>query len=179
MSEDPNRKYTFDELARELADGSVTRLRALKILAGTTLGALIPSQALAYGKHRGGDDDGEHHGGRPGKKVTICHRPPGNPENAKTLHLGPKAAAAHLRRHNDSLGPCRKRTTSTTEAPATTTTSTTEAPTTTTTTTEAPTTTTTTTTPICIPSGGACTPGGTPCCTGMCRTSGSRANTCP
>src|SRR6188508_2389339 len=40
-----------------------------------------------------------------GKKVTICHRPPGNPGNAHTISVGEPATAAHLR-HGDDLGPC-------------------------------------------------------------------------
>jgi hypothetical protein len=39
------------------------------------------------------------------KKVTLCHRPPGNPKNAHTISVGEPATAAHLR-HGDQLGPC-------------------------------------------------------------------------
>jgi hypothetical protein len=39
------------------------------------------------------------------KKVTLCHRPPGNPKNAHTISVGEPASAAHLR-HGDQLGPC-------------------------------------------------------------------------
>ena len=35
----------FDELARALAEGSISRRRALKLFAGTALAALIPSRA--------------------------------------------------------------------------------------------------------------------------------------
>jgi Ion channel inhibitory toxin len=38
---------SFDELARALAEGSISRRRALKLFAGSALAALIPSQALA------------------------------------------------------------------------------------------------------------------------------------
>ena len=38
-------------------------------------------------------------------KVTICHRPPGNPGNAKTITISQSAVAAHLA-HGDSLGGC-------------------------------------------------------------------------
>jgi hypothetical protein len=48
-----------------------------------------------------------------GKKVAICHIPPGNPANAHTIHVSTKALKAHLRHcaHNDSTicdyyGPC-------------------------------------------------------------------------
>ena len=38
-------------------------------------------------------------------KVVICHRPPGNPENAHTISVSPNAVPAHLA-HGDTLGPC-------------------------------------------------------------------------
>lgn len=37
--------------------------------------------------------------------VTICHRPPGNPDNARTITVGTNASAAHLA-HGDCCGPC-------------------------------------------------------------------------
>jgi hypothetical protein len=52
--------HSFDELARSLAEGSISRRRALKLFAGTALAALIPSRALA-------DDDDDC--------VRICHVP--------------------------------------------------------------------------------------------------------
>jgi hypothetical protein len=39
------------------------------------------------------------------KRVTICHVPPGNPDNAQTLVVGAPAVPAHLA-HGDHLGPC-------------------------------------------------------------------------
>jgi hypothetical protein len=40
-------------------------------------------------------------------KITICHRPPGNPSNAHTLRLPSSAAQAHLANHpDDTTGPC-------------------------------------------------------------------------
>lgn len=38
-------------------------------------------------------------------KVTICHRPPGDPGKARTITVSVKASAAHLA-HGDSCGPC-------------------------------------------------------------------------
>ena len=38
-------------------------------------------------------------------KVVICHAPPGNPKNRRTLEIGQSAVAAHLA-HGDTLGPC-------------------------------------------------------------------------
>jgi hypothetical protein len=44
-----------------------------------------------------------------GKKVYICHRPPGNPENEQTECVSTSAVPAHLRNHGDCLGPCHER----------------------------------------------------------------------
>ena len=41
----------------------------------------------------------------PNGKVTICHVPPGNPDNAHTISVSPNAANAHLG-HGDFCGPC-------------------------------------------------------------------------
>ncbi len=38
-------------------------------------------------------------------KVTICHRPPGNPENEFSISVGATALASHLD-HGDSEGGC-------------------------------------------------------------------------
>ncbi len=38
-------------------------------------------------------------------KVTICHYPPGNPENAKTITVGVPALPAH-QSHGDTIGAC-------------------------------------------------------------------------
>ena len=42
-----------------------------------------------------------------GAKVTICHRPPGNPSNAHTITVGAPAVQAHLV-HGDTVGKCDK-----------------------------------------------------------------------
>jgi hypothetical protein len=41
-----------------------------------------------------------------GDKVTICHIPPGNPENAHEITVGYAAVAAHVLLHGDRIGPC-------------------------------------------------------------------------
>jgi hypothetical protein len=46
------------------------------------------------------DDDGD-----PPDKVTICHYPPGNPDNAHTITLSEDALEAHIA-HGDAPGPC-------------------------------------------------------------------------
>ncbi len=40
-----------------------------------------------------------------GEKITICHIPPGNPENAHTIRVSINALEAHLN-HGDSIGSC-------------------------------------------------------------------------
>ena len=39
-------------------------------------------------------------------KVTICHFPPGNPENAQTITVGAAAVPAHVELHGDFVGTC-------------------------------------------------------------------------
>jgi hypothetical protein len=39
-------------------------------------------------------------------KVTICHRPDGNPANQHEITVGESAVAAHVAEHGDSVGPC-------------------------------------------------------------------------
>jgi len=38
--------------------------------------------------------------------TTICHIPPGNPENAHTIIVGAPAVTMHVGNHGDCLGPC-------------------------------------------------------------------------
>jgi len=42
-----------------------------------------------------------------GEKVTICHIPPGNPENSHEITVSVNALRAHLA-HGDSIGKCGK-----------------------------------------------------------------------
>jgi hypothetical protein len=63
-SEDSTRGQGFDELARAVADGSLSRRRALKLFAGTAIASLIPSRALA--------DDDDHDDEC---FVPVCHVP--------------------------------------------------------------------------------------------------------
>nr|WP_290856299.1 thrombospondin type 3 repeat-containing protein [Flaviramulus sp.] len=45
--------------------------------------------------------------GNKNDKVTVCHRPPGNPDNWKSLCISINAVAAHITNHEgDSVGPC-------------------------------------------------------------------------
>jgi hypothetical protein len=40
------------------------------------------------------------------QKVTICHIPPGEPQNRHTITIGAGAVAAHVRNHGDYIGAC-------------------------------------------------------------------------
>lgn len=54
---------------------------------------------------RDGDDgDGDGDGNGDGDRVTLCHIPPGNPENPQTITVSENAVPAHLA-HGDTLGP--------------------------------------------------------------------------
>jgi len=58
-----------------------------------------------------GSDDDDHDGGNGGDddgKVTICHIPPGNPDNAHTIRVSENAVDAHLD-HGDTLGECKEK----------------------------------------------------------------------
>ena len=41
------------------------------------------------------------------RKVPVCHRPPGNPSNSKTIYVGEPAVRAHLA-HGDYEGHCER-----------------------------------------------------------------------
>jgi hypothetical protein len=124
----------FDDLARGLADGTLTRGKALRLMGAALVGGSLGS----LGIHEAGAD------------------PPGCKRSGKHCTRDPQCCGSLV----CVSGTCQTPTTTTTETPTTTTT---ETPTTTTT--ETPT---TTTTPMCIPNGGTCSPGGTPCCSGNC-----------
>ena len=77
-------------------------------------------------------------------KVVICHVPPGNPENARSIEVDRESWSGHRNHELDYEGPCRPVTTTTTSTSTSTSTSTTS---TSTTTTEPVTTTSTSTIP--------------------------------
>ena len=99
MSEDPTRGHGFDELARSLAEGSISRRRALKLFAGTALAALIPSRAMAAVTC-------------PPGTVKICHVPQRADGTcrrgaAETRCVTPENATRHLTEHPcDCCGGC-------------------------------------------------------------------------
>jgi hypothetical protein len=96
VSQQTTNRY-FDELARAMAEGSLSRRRALKLFAGTAIAALIPSRALA-------DDD----------CVRVCHVPfdrvTGECDfaNARTRCVSRRERRRHLENHPcDCRGSCR------------------------------------------------------------------------
>ena len=40
------------------------------------------------------------------EEIVLCHRPPGNPENAQTITVGSQRSVSAHMRHGDTLGPC-------------------------------------------------------------------------
>ena len=119
----------FDELIKRLTVARLTRLEALRGLAGAAVvagtgAAIVSDEAEAKGKKRGKRRNGNDRNKGKGRKaqaqqntdkVTICHCPPGNPDNCHTISVGSKAAAAHLRNHpDDTEGECEEATTTTT-----------------------------------------------------------------
>ena len=106
-SEDSTRGQGFDELARAVADGSLSRRRALKLFAGTAIASLIPSRALA-------DDDRDDHDDHDDECfVPVCHVPFDretdlcDPANAETLFVRRRRRRRHLKNHPcDFKGKC-------------------------------------------------------------------------
>jgi hypothetical protein len=133
-SEDSARGHGFDELARAVADGSLSRRRALKLFAGTAIASLIPSRALADGRsrrrrnhHDDDDDEGRsrrrrnHHDDDDDDEcfVPVCHVPFDretglcDSANARTLFVRRHARRRHLKNHPcDFRGRCPRSTTS-------------------------------------------------------------------
>jgi hypothetical protein len=151
---------SFDELARALAEGSISRRRALKLFAGTALAALIPSRALAITCPPG--------------TVKICHIPKREGtckrSEAETRCVTPENAARHLTEHPcDCCGgcggtdKCREPKPRTCFSTSTSTSSTTSTSTSTTSTS----TSTSTTTCSGLPNGASCT-ANNQCCSGNC-----------
>ena len=99
MSEDPTRGHGFDELARAVAEGSISRRRALKLFAGTAIAALIPStRAMAAITC-------------PPGTVKICHVPQRadgtcRRGEAETRCVTEEAAARHAGHPCDCCGGC-------------------------------------------------------------------------
>lgn len=50
------------------------------------------------------ENEGEEDENR--EKYTVCHKPPGNPDNARTIQVGSKSALNEHLGHGDEKGPC-------------------------------------------------------------------------
>jgi hypothetical protein len=125
----------FDRLTRSLLTGASRRSLLVGLFGGaaaTIAGAELlearkggkgrgKGRGKAKGKGKGGNGNGGNGngnggngngngnggGGDNGSKRTICHCPPGNPDNCHTIRVGSKAADAHLRNHpGDTEGAC-------------------------------------------------------------------------
>jgi hypothetical protein len=136
---------SFDELARALAEGSISRRRALKLFAGAAIASLIPStRAMAASTC-------------PPGTVKICHVPRREGRcrrgAAKTLCVSPEEAARHASHPCDCCGGCGGTDNCREPRPRT-------------------------CFSQCIPDGGACSTGGTPCCSGNC-VNGTCSEACP
>ena len=128
----------FDELARGLADGSLTRAKALRLMGAALLGGTLGS--LGISGEAGAD-------------------PPGCKRNGKNCKRNDQCCSGNC----STSGTCQAQTTTTTTTP-TTTTSTTTSTTSTSTSTTTPTTTTSTTTPTTTTSTSTTTTSTTPGC---------------
>ena len=153
----------FDELARGLAEGSISRGKALRLMGGALVGgvlASIPGMAGAAPKCPGCPAtcncvrDSVNH-------VRACVSPTIS-EIKENCDLCPEGDVCHghVRVFGTKSVRC--------SAPCTTTSSTTSTSTTTPTTSTSTSTTSTSTTTMCQPNGGTCSTGGTPCCSGNC-----------
>jgi hypothetical protein len=87
-----NRQLTFEDLD----DGDQVHVRGVFDEDGNVVASEIKLQEEEEEEVDDLDDEG---------KVTLCHTPPGNPDNKKTITVGESAVPAHLA-HGDTLGPC-------------------------------------------------------------------------
>lgn len=69
----------------------------LTVAAFAVVLAFVIAAPIAFAKSDKDDEEAQ---------ATICHYPPGNPENAQTLTIGVSALDAHLTEHGDTLGAC-------------------------------------------------------------------------
>src|SRR5215217_7799112 len=92
----------FDELVARLASGT-SRRNAVKGVVGGALATVgvtsVAAEKGGNGKAKGPKEGKGHKGGK--GKVTICHRPKGNPTNCQTITIGSIAALKHLKKHAD------------------------------------------------------------------------------
>ena len=100
----------FDELVAKLASAASRRNAVKGVLGGALASVGVTSVAAkngGKGKAKGkGKGKAKGKGKGNNQRVTICHRPPGNPSNCHTITVGAKAAEKHIAQHGDTLGEC-------------------------------------------------------------------------
>ncbi len=97
----------FDRITRSLLAGA-SRRHLLGGLVGGVGATIAGAELLDAKKSRTGKGKDKDKDKDKGGKRTICHCPPGNPDNCHTITVGTKAAESHLRNHPcDYDGACR------------------------------------------------------------------------
>jgi hypothetical protein len=95
--------------AEQTIEQSQSSKQAAQCVSGDITALSCNNLGLQVQSNSNDDDEdkveGEVPPGTPGS-VVICHHPPGNPTNERTLSVGESAVPAHLA-HGDELGPCR------------------------------------------------------------------------
>jgi hypothetical protein len=71
-----------------------------KMLRSAMLGLTLTGQVFVTPRTANADADPDH-------KVTICHYPPGNPENFHEITVDWSAVPTHVLLHGDIVGGCR------------------------------------------------------------------------
>jgi hypothetical protein len=94
VSEDPTGGRGFDELARDVASGAVSRREALKYVVASGLAAVLPASLARDAEAKGK--------GRQRKKVTICHRTRSKKKKWVKIRVSKRALRAHLK-HGDFI----------------------------------------------------------------------------
>lgn len=76
---------------------------------GDTQGACAPSNNNGNGNGNGNSGNSGNSGNNnPSKKITICHKPPGNSNNTQTIEIDESAWPAH-EAHGDTKGACNQK----------------------------------------------------------------------
>jgi len=88
-----NRSLTLDDIP----DGAQVKVR------GILEDEMVDGRPLVFAQEIKLQDEEDEDGD--GDKITICHIPPGNPDNAKTISISSSAWPAH-ERHGDTMGAC-------------------------------------------------------------------------
>jgi hypothetical protein len=94
------------KMKRKCLAGAAVLLSATFALSACTGSGDSSSRPLGPSAAKAAEDGGRATAQAAVEKVTICHIPPGNPDNRHTITIGAPAVAAHLENHGDTEGPC-------------------------------------------------------------------------